>query len=67
MRSVLTAAYAVSGSNRPGSIMKTFQYEPIAFGVTSVQCAPPSAVVAIAPSSVPTQMRFTSLYDGPIV
>src|ERR1041385_6378893 len=46
MRSVLTAAYAVSGSNRPGSIMNTFQYDPICAGVTSFQCRPPSAVVA---------------------
>ena len=45
----------------PGSTMKTFQYEPICLGVTSVQCSPPSAVVATTPSSVPIQMRLMSV------
>ena len=45
MRSVLTAAYAVSASKRPASMMKTFMNGAISGGVTSVQVTPPSAVV----------------------
>ena len=44
-RSVLTAAYAVSGSKRPGSMMKTFMNAVSCGGVTFDQCSPPSAVV----------------------
>ena len=66
-RRVFTAAYAVSGSNRPGSMMNTFMNEVSCGGVTSVQCSPPSAVVATTPSSVPIQMRLISTYDGPMV
>ena len=48
-------------------MVNTFMKSVICGGVTLVQFAPPSAVVWITPSSVPTQMRLTSLYDGAIV
>ncbi len=47
--------------------MKTFMKSVSACGVTLVQCRPPSAVVAITPSSVPIQMRLMSWYEGPMV
>ena len=47
--------------------MKTFQYGPICGGVTSLHVTPPSRVVWITPSSVPIQMRLTTIGDGPMV
>ena len=43
---------------------RTFIHGPSCGGVTSFQCAPPSAVVWIRPSSVPAQMRLTSSGEG---
>ena len=64
-RSVLTAAYAVCASKWPASMLKTFQKGFNSGGVTLSQCAPPSAVVQIRPSSVPAQMRLTSSGESP--
>ncbi len=66
VRSVLTAAYAVSASKCPASMLNTFMNGVIAGGVTSVQVLPPSVVVWIMPSSVPTQRRSALIGDGAI-
>src|SRR6185503_18069473 len=54
-RSVLAAAYAVSGSKCPASMLKMRVHGLIDGGVTLVQVAPPSRVTLIAPSSDPDQ------------
>ena len=48
-------------------MIETLAHGVSAGGVTSFQVSPPSAVVWISPSSVPAQMRVTSLYDGATV
>ncbi len=45
----------------------TFAHGPTPGGVTSFQVTPLSAVTWISPSSVPTQMRLMSWYDGATV
>ena len=64
-RRVFTAAYAVCASKWPASMLKTFQKGFSSGGVTLFQCAPPSVVVQISPSSVPAQMRLTSSGERP--
>ena len=54
-------------TKRPGSTVNTFMKSVTCGGVTLVHVAPPSAVVAMTPSSVPIQMRLMSWYEGPIV
>ena len=48
-------------------MMDTFIHGFMSGGVTSRQVTPPSVVTWINPSSVPTQMRFTSSGDGATV
>ncbi len=55
IRMVFAAAYAVPSSKWPASMLKMRVHGFIAGGVTFVQCAPPSMVTEIAPSSVPAQ------------
>src|SRR5262245_13217464 len=55
MRSVFAAAYATSGSKCPASILKMRVHGLIDGGVTFVHVVPPSRVIWMLPSSVPTQ------------
>src|SRR6476646_2874103 len=64
IRMVLAAAYAVSVSKCPASILKIRVQGLICGGVTFVHLAPPSVVTWMLPSSVPAQSRFTSFEDG---
>src|SRR5262245_45804787 len=64
MRSVLAAAYAVSVSKCPASMLKIRVHGLICGGVTSVHLTPPSIVTWMLPSSVPAQSTFTSRGDG---
>ena len=58
------AAYAVCGSLWLASITDTFCQADNCGGVMLFQCAPPSVVSQIRPSSVPAQMRLMSSGDG---
>ena len=61
---MLIAAYAVCGSVWLASSTETFCHADNCGGVMLLQCAPPSVVSQISPSSVPAQMRLTSTGDG---
>src|SRR5215510_10202282 len=63
-RSVLAAAYAVSVSKCPASMLKIRVHGLICGGVTFVQFTPPSIVTWILPSSLPAHSTFTSRGDG---
>ena len=55
MRIVFAAAYAVSVSKWPASMLKMRVHGLICGGVTFVHFAPPSVVTWMSPSSVPAQ------------
>src|SRR5690348_2130406 len=63
-RIVFAAAYAVRSSKCPASMLKIRVQGLIAGGVTLAQCAPPSDVVWITPSSVPAQRMLMFRVDG---
>ena len=64
MRIVFAAAYAVSVSKCPASMLKMRVHGLICGGVTFVHFAPPSVVTWMLPSSVPAHRTLTSLGDG---
>src|SRR6185312_1753093 len=61
---VLIAAYATFGSKWLASSANTRHHGFNCGGVTLSQCAPPSCVTQIRPSSVPAQSRFPFNGDG---
>ena len=63
-RIVLAAAYAVSVSKWPASMLKMRVHGLICGGVTLVHFAPPSIVTWMLPSSVPAQRTLTSFGEG---
>src|SRR5579872_6664280 len=64
MRSVLAAAYAVCVSKWPASMLKMRVHGLISGGVTLLQCAPPSIVTLITPSSEPDQSTLRLRGEG---
>src|SRR5579885_2030976 len=65
-RKRFTATYAVAESNADASICDTRPKSGMSFGVTFAQCAPPSFVTLINPSSEPAQMTLVVRFDGAI-
>ena len=64
MRSVFAAAYAVSLSKWPASMLKMRVHGLIAAGVTFDHAPPPFVVTWIAPSSLPAQTTLMSSGDS---
>src|SRR5262249_33293906 len=64
MRRVFAAAYAVSASKWPASMLKMRVHGLICGGVTFVHFAPPSIVTWMLPSSVPAQSTVSLFGDG---
>src|SRR6516165_6179758 len=64
MRSVFAAAYAVSESKWPASMLKMRVHGLICEGVTSVHFVPPSTVTWMFPSSLPAHSTVSLLGDG---
>ena len=64
IRMVFAAAYAVSVSKWPASMLKMRVHGLISGGVTFVHFAPPSIVTWMWPSSVPAHNTLTSRDEG---
>ena len=60
----VAATNAVPASCGDASMIEISAHSGRSFGVTSVQCAPPSRVTCTSPSSEPAHSTFESFGDG---